>query len=127
MQKVSSKFLLSSFLILVIAIVYVKLADIATFLAPLREARAGASDFDIVTRVLVFLLSLALFFIALIAYQKSSSKKFLFVALAFFLFAFKWSLKVTNLFIPGNLLTDPVENVFELFILGMLVVAIFKK
>ncbi len=89
---------------------------------------AESSPINFVTRIIVFLLAFAIFAIALKAYLKTKSKRFLLVGGAFFLFATKWGLKVLDLFVsPGYFLNDPSENVFELAILLLLFLAIFKK
>ncbi len=95
---------------------------------PLREVSDVAVQNDFVTRFIVLLLALAIFFIAFKAYQKTGAKRLQFVLLAFGLFAFKWALKVADVFVsPGNFFNDASENVFELFILGSLFMALFRK
>lgn len=93
------------------------------FLRPLTEM---AYSFDSITRFLVLIFALVLCFIALKAYFKNKSRRLLLIGGAFFLFAVKWFLKVLDLFLsPGTFLPDASENVFELFILGFLFVALF--
>ncbi len=95
------------------------------FLRPLAEF---AAQIDLFTKVVVALLAFSMFVVAFKAYRKSSSKKMLFVSLAFFLFALKWLVKIADLFFsPGSFLSDSSENVFELMILGLLFYAILKK
>jgi hypothetical protein len=73
-------------------------------------------------------LSLALLALAMLAYKRSKSGKFLFVSLAFFFFALNWALKVIDLFVsPGEFFNRAAENVFNLIILVCLFIAIFKK
>ena len=94
----------------------------------LREVSDVAAQNDAFTRFLVLLLSAAILFIAVKAYQKNKSERLKFVTLAFALFAVKWGLKVLDLFVsPGNFFNDASENVFELLILGSLFTALFRK
>ncbi len=94
----------------------------------LRPITQYFSDIDFVTRAIVLALSAALFVIAALAYRKSKSNKMMFVSIAFFLFALKWALKVADLVIsPGEFFNRAAENVFELFILASLFIAIFKR
>ena len=95
------------------------------FLRPLSDI---ASGFKEITSVIVFLLSLAVFIIAAMAYRKNKSRKLLFVGIAFFFFAAKWAIKIIDIYVsPGYFLNDPSENIFELAILLLLFLAIFKK
>ena len=95
------------------------------FLRPLTN---DAVSFDFVTRILVLVLSVALFAISVLAYRRTKSKKFLFVTLAFFLFSAEWTLNVFDLFLsPGDLFHRAAENLFQLGILVCLFIAIFKK
>ncbi|MFH1664224.1 MAG: hypothetical protein ABH986_05480 [archaeon] len=94
----------------------------------LRSISSMAYSFDSATRVLVFVFALALCFIALKAYLKNKSRRLLLISGAFFLFAVKWFLKILDLFLsPGSFLPDASENVFELFILLFLFIALFFK
>jgi hypothetical protein len=105
-------------------------AESAVFqaLEPLRLASSLAANLDIVTRFIVLVFSLAILVIAALAYKKTKSTKLLFVGLAFLLFAVKWLLKVVDLYLsPGTFFPDASENVFELFILVSLFIAIFRK
>ncbi len=95
------------------------------FLRPVTEM---AYTFDSITRILVFLFALVLCFIAVKAYFKNKSKRFLLIGGAFFLFAVKWFLKLVDLFVsPGWFLPDASENIFELLILALLFVALFFR
>ena len=94
----------------------------------LRPLTQFALDADPYIKVLVFLLSLAIFVISFLAYRKTKTQKLLFVSFAFLFFALKWLVKVLDLFVsPGRFLSDPSENVFEFLILVSLFMAIFKK
>ncbi|MFH1224338.1 MAG: hypothetical protein V1676_00880 [Candidatus Diapherotrites archaeon] len=95
------------------------------FLRPLADA---ANGFDLYIKLLVFILSLAMLSVALLAMRKKGSARLTFVALAFFFFALKWGIKIIDMYIsPGSFLADPAENVFELAILATLFFAIFRK
>ncbi len=94
----------------------------------LRDVTQQAIAIDFITRVIVLVLSLAITAIALLAFKRSKSGKFLFVSIAFTLFTVKWALKVVDLFFsPGEFFNRAAENVFELLILAALFIAIFKK
>jgi len=94
----------------------------------LRPVSSMAYSFDSLTKLLVFAVSLVLCFIAVKAYFKTKSRKFMLIGGAFFLFAVKWFLKMMDLFLsPGTFLPDASENVFELFILLFLFIALFFK
>jgi len=95
------------------------------FLRPLTQQ---VIDIDFATRLIVFLLSLAIMGISLLAWKKSRSKRLAFVSIAFVLFAVKWALKVIDLIIsPGEFFHRAAENIFELAILASLFIALFKK
>lgn len=97
-------------------------------LEPLRNLSDFAESLDAVTRMLVLALSIGIFVISLKAYTKTKSQRFIFICLAFALFAVKWGLKVLDLFVSqGVFLPDTSENVFELLILASLFIALFKK
>ena len=105
-------------------------AETAVFqvLEPLRTLSTAAANIDIITRFIVLVFSLAILAIAALAYKKTQSRKLLFVGLAFLLFAVKWLLKVVDIYLsPGTFFPDTSENVFELFILVSLFIAIFRK
>ncbi|MFH1392030.1 MAG: hypothetical protein ABIH20_06980 [Candidatus Diapherotrites archaeon] len=94
----------------------------------LRPVAQFAVDIDVPVKMIVFLLSIAIFFISALAYQKSKSKRILLVAIAFFFFAFKWLVKLSDIFYsPGYFLSDSSENIFELIILISLLIALFYK
>ena len=95
---------------------------------PLRALIDAALSVDMATRIIVFILSLALCVIAILAFKKTKSRKFLFVTVAFLFFTGKWLLKILDLFIsPGEFFNRAAENVFELVILASLFIAIFRK
>ena len=97
-------------------------------LEPLRVVSELAANMDIITRFIVLVFSLAILVIAGLAYKKTESRRLLFVAVAFLLFAVKWLLKVVDLYLsPGTFFPDTSENVFELFILLSLFLALFRK
>ncbi len=93
-----------------------------------RPLAQQALNAEFITRTIVFVLSMALMFIAILAYRRTKSRKMLFVAIAFLLFGLKWTLNVLDLyFSPGYFFNRAAENVVELFILGSLFMAIFRK
>lgn len=95
---------------------------------PLRLLIEFSEHIDIITRLIVFALTLVILVISFLAYQKNKSGRLLFVFLAFLFFSIKWALKVIDLFVsPGMFFSDPAENVAELFILVALFIAIFRK
>ena len=94
----------------------------------LWDVTQQAIAIDFITRAIVFALSLAITAIALLAYKRSKSGKLLFVSMAFTLFTVKWALKVADIVLsPGEFFNRAAENVFELFILAALFIAIFRK
>ena len=98
------------------------------WLEPFRVLSNAVIPFDGITRVIVLFITLGLFALAFKAFQRNSTPRLKWVAFAFFLFAFKWALKVLDLFVsPGTFFAETSENVFELLILASLFVAIFSK
>ncbi|HZX19621.1 MAG TPA: hypothetical protein VFF13_01250 [archaeon] len=94
----------------------------------LRPVTDFAQSLDLPIKIIVFLLSTAIFVISYIAYSKTKSKRLLLVSIAFFFFALKWLVKTLDLvYSPGNFLSDSSENIFELIILVSLLVALFYK
>ncbi len=95
------------------------------FLRPLNSA---AESLSTVTTWAVFLLSLGLMVIALLAYRRKHSKRYAFIALAFVFFFLKWLLKVVDIyFSPGHFFNWAAESVFELVIFASLFLALFKR
>ena len=95
------------------------------FLRPLTQA---AVNVNMATSAIVFLLSLAILAVSLIAYKRTKNKKLAFVSLAFALFAVKWALKIIDLMVsPGEFFHRAAENLFELVILASLFMALFRK
>jgi len=95
------------------------------FLRPVADA---AVALDPLIKGIVFLLSLAMFLLSVSSYRKTRSEKFLFISAAFFLFSFKWLLKIFDVVLsPGNFFSDSSENVFELLIFASLFLAVFRK
>ncbi len=94
----------------------------------LRPVTNQAVAFDFFTSIIVFVLSIALFAISILAFRRTRSRRFVFVTIAFFLFATKCSLNIIDLFIsPGYFFHKAANNIFELGILICLFLAIFKK
>ncbi len=83
---------------------------------------------ELPVKILVFALAAAVFVISLLAYFKSRSKRILLVSIAFLFFTLKWGVKIIDLFYsPGKFLSDASENIFELGILALLLVALFYR
>ena len=94
----------------------------------LRPLSDFAVQIDVPVKLVVFLLSLSVFAISFLAYNKSKSKRILLVTIAFLLFSLKWLVKLLDIFYsPGTFLGDSSENIFELGILISLLVALFYK
>ncbi len=93
---------------------------------PLRVLTNEAAQFDFITRVIVFLFSLAVALIGIVAWRRNPNPKIKWIALAFGLLAFKWLLKVMDLFVSsGQFFPDHAENVIELASLALIAYAIF--
>lgn len=93
---------------------------------PLRVLANSAQQFDFITRIIVFVFALAVAIVAGTAWDRTQNKKIAFVALAFGLMAFKWLLKVMDLFVStGQFFPDHAENVIELISLALIAYALF--
>ncbi len=93
---------------------------------PLRALANSAQQFDFLTRIIVFIFALAVAIVAGMAWDRTQNKKIAFVALAFGLMAFKWVLKVMDLFVStGQFFPDHAENVIELISLALIAYALF--
>lgn len=93
---------------------------------PLRALANSAQQFDFITRMIVFIFALAVAIVAGMAWDRTQNKKIAFVALAFGLMAFKWLLKVMDLFVStGQFFPDHAENVIELISLALIAYALF--
>lgn len=93
---------------------------------PLRVLANSAQQFDFLTRIIVFIFALAVAIVAGMAWDRTQNKKIAFVALAFGLMAFKWLLKVMDLFVStGQFFPDHAENVIELISLALIAYALF--
>ena len=83
---------------------------------------------DKFTIALTLLLGLVVLAIAVKAFQKTKSSKFLLIMLAFGLFALEWILKlIDRYYIPGQLLYGPIENLLEMGIIVFLALGFFRK
>lgn len=97
-------------------------------LEPFRVLSDIVIPFDGLTRVIVLVITFALLVVAFKAFKRNPTPRLKWVGIAFFLFAVKWVLKVLDLFVsPGAFFAATSENVFELFILGSLFIALFSK
>lgn len=96
------------------------------FTNPLRVITEEAAQFDFITRTIVFLFSAAVAIVGIAAWKRNPSPRVKWIAIAFGLFAFKWLLKVMDLFVStGNFFPDHAENVVELASLALIAYAIF--
>jgi hypothetical protein len=94
---------------------------------PLRVLTNEAAQFDFITRFIVLLFSLAVAIIGAIAWRRNPNPKIKWIAIAFGLLAFKWLLKVMDLFVSsGQFFPDHAENVIELVSLALIAYAIFS-
>lgn len=92
---------------------------------PLKLFLMSLDKFTISLTLLVGIIVLA---IAVLAFQKTQSTKFLLIMLAFALFVLEWALKlIDRWYIPGQLLFDPIENLIELGIIIFLAAGIFLQ
>lgn len=93
---------------------------------PLRALANEAQQFDFITRMIVFLFAIAVAIVAAAAWSRTRNEKIGLVAWAFGLLAFKWLLKVMDLFVSsGQFFPDHAENVIELVSLALLAYALF--
>jgi len=94
----------------------------------LRPIITQAIAYDFLVRVAVFIISVVILAIALLAYKRTKTNRLLFVSIAFFFFVAKLGLKVVDLYLsPGEFFHRAAENVFELIILASLFIALFRK
>lgn len=95
------------------------------FLRPLNNAAEALNEF---TTWVVFLLSVTLTVIAVLAYRKKQSKRYAFIAFAFVFFSLKWLLKVIDLYLsPGHFFNWAGGTIVELVIFACLFIALFKR
>ncbi len=93
---------------------------------PLRALANEAQQFDFITRMVVFLFAVAVAIVAVAAWNRTRNEKIGLVAWAFGLLAFKWLLKVMDLFVSsGQFFPDHAENVIELVSLALLAYTLF--
>jgi len=94
----------------------------------LRPFDQLAISFSTYIKPIVLIISITLFVIAVLAYNKNKSRRFLLIAVAFFFFSAEWLLKTLDIFVsPGSFFSIAAQDVFELVILGALFVALFWK
>ncbi|MFH1545185.1 MAG: hypothetical protein ABIE23_03815 [archaeon] len=80
------------------------------------------------TRIVDFVLALALVVIAFLAYRRMQTKRMLLVFTAFAFFALKWYVKLLDVFLAKkSFFTDTIGNAFEFVILLLLFAALFLK
>jgi hypothetical protein len=94
----------------------------------LRPVDKVAVNFDLYITGIVLIVSLVLFAIAIMAYKKNQTKRFLLIAGAFFLFFLKWLLKATDIFFsPGLFFSLAAQDTVELITMILLFFALFWK
>jgi len=92
---------------------------------PLKFFLTSIDKFTISLTLVIGIIILA---IAVIAFQKVQSAKFMLIMLAFALFVLEWAIKlIDRWYIPGQLLFDPIENLIELGIIVFLAAGIFLQ
>ena len=115
-------------LIIVAAVVFVfgQGHFVGSITDPLRILANEAAQVDFVIRIAVFIFSVAVAIIAGVAWTRTQNKKVGLIAWAFGLLAFKWFLKVMDLFVStGQFFPDHAENVIELVSLVLIAYALF--
>ena len=76
----------------------------------------------------MFLVSLGLLIVALLAFKKKGSKRLALVVGAFGLFFIKSALGLLDLYVsPGIFMNFAVQGVFDLLIIGAFAIALLKK
>ncbi len=94
----------------------------------LRPLETMAESLKLATNVIVFLLAAGMLIVASLAYQKNPSTRFLFLVLAFGIIVAKFALKIIDVYYsPGEFFSSATQNVFDLFVLGALFLAIVRK
>ena len=94
----------------------------------LRIPTSLASTINPVVMGLLFLVSLGLFGIAVLAVKKKRSRRLILVAGAFGLFFIKSALGLIDLYVsPGIFMNFAVQGVFDLLIIGAFAIALLKK
>ena len=76
---------------------------------------------------IVFIISLILFFLTFIAYRRDGRIRFLFVSIAFFLFAVKSFLDSLELFMEEIAIFGPISVILELFVILFFFFGVIKK
>lgn len=100
--------------------------EVSIITNPLRWLAEEAGELDYAIRIIVFLFSAAIAGIGFMAWKKSPQTRVKWIAIAFGLFAFKWLLKVMDMFVSsGSFFPDHAENVIELISLALIAFAIF--
>jgi len=92
------------------------------------EKSPDVMNINFFTRIVDFLLALALFAVAFLAYRRMQTKRMLLVFTAFAFFALKWYVKLLDVFLAKkSFFTDTIGNAFEFIILLLLFLALFFK
>jgi len=103
----------------------------SVFAAPwdfLRVPTEIANAINPIVIGLLFIVSLLILIIAVLAFKKKNSQRLLFVSGAFALFFLKSALSLIDLYVsPGIFMNFAVQGVFDLLIIGALFIALFRK
>ena len=125
MKKIHTFFLILSLSLIGLPFVFAG-PEVGAITDPLRQIANEAMQFDYITRIVVFVFSLAVAVVGILAWKRNPSPRVKYIALAFILFSFKWALKVMDLFVStGSFFPDHAENVLELISLALIAYAIF--
>jgi hypothetical protein len=94
----------------------------------LRPLDQMAVSFDAYITPVVLVVSLILLAVAIRAYQKKPSRRFMLLVIAFGFFAAKSVLMLLDIFFsPGRFFSMAAQDFFELIILFSLFLALFQK
>jgi hypothetical protein len=95
---------------------------------PLRPTVNLTAALEPLVNWLLLIVSGFIFGIAFLAWKKSSSKKLLWVSVAFGLFFAKRILSLADTYLsPGTFFNIPVQSAFDLAIMICLAIALFRK
>jgi len=94
----------------------------------LRPLESVAESLKWVTTGVVFLLAAGMLFVSAKAFEKNRSNRFLFLTLAFGIIFAKFGIKLVDaVYSPGDFFSSAAQNVFDLFVLIALFLAIMRK
>lgn len=94
----------------------------------LRPFENISESLNTITTIVLLMLSLALFYISLRAFDKKTSPQFLLLTVAFGLFALKFLVQAIDIFYsPGNFFSPAAKNIFDFLVLAALFASLIKK